>query len=67
MTGIRSSLTPLVVIAGVPSRIPLVWNAERESNGTIFLLTVISAATNAFSATLPVNSGYFERKSTSIE
>ena len=36
-------------------------------NGTIFLLTVISAETNAFSATLPVKSGYLLRKSTSIE
>ena len=51
---IRSSLAPRVVIAGVPRRIPDVWNALRESNGTMFLLIVMSAATRAFSATLPV-------------
>ena len=45
---------------------PDVWNAERESKGTIFLLVVISAATSAFSATLPVNSGNLVRKSTNI-
>ena len=46
---------------------PEVWNAERLSNGTMFLFTVISAETNAFSATLPVKSGYLLRRSTSIE
>ena len=45
----------------------VVWNAERVSNGTMFLFTVISAATNAFSATFPVRSGYLVRRSTSIE
>ena len=64
---ILSSFKPRVVMAGVPKRSPLVWKAERESNGTIFLLVVISAATRAFSATLPVNSGYLVRRSTSIE
>ena len=63
----RSSLAPRVVMAGVPRRKPDVWNAERLSNGTMFLFTVISAATRAFSATLPVRSGYLERRSTSIE
>ena len=33
----------------------------------MFLLTVISAETNAFSATLPVRSGYLLRRSTNIE
>ena len=33
----------------------------------MFLLTVMSAETRAFSATLPVRSGYFVRRSTSIE
>ena len=47
--------------------LPEVWNAERVSNGTMFLLTVISAATSAFSATLPVRSGYLLRRSTSME
>ena len=59
ISSIRSSLAPRVVMAGVPKRIPEVWNAERLSNGTIFLFTVISADTNAFSATLPVRSGIF--------
>ena len=63
MYAILSSLTPRVVIAGVPTRIPEVWNAERESKGTMFLLTVMSARTSAFSATLPVRSGYLERRS----
>ena len=44
-----------------------VWNALRLSKGTMFLFTVMSAATRAFSATLPVSSGYLERRSTSIE
>ena len=64
---IRSSFAPRVVIAAVPRRIPEVWNAERVSNGTIFLFTVISAATRAFSATLPVSSGNLVRKSSNIE
>ena len=64
---IMSSLAPRVVMAAVPSRMPLVWNALRESKGTMFLLTVMSAATRAFSATLPVSSGYLERRSTSME
>ena len=50
-------------MAGVPIRIPEVWKAERLSKGTMFLLTVMSAATNAFSATLPVRSGNFVRRS----
>ena len=54
-------------MAAVPRRIPLVWNALRESNGTMFLFTVMSAATSAFSATLPVRSGYLLLRSTSIE
>ena len=66
MRCIISSLAPRVVMAAVPRRIPDVWKAERLSNGTMFLLTVMSAATSAFSATLPVRSGYF-RRSTSIE
>ena len=46
---------------------PEVWNALRLSNGTMFLFTVMSAATKAFSATLPVKSGYLLRKSTNME
>ena len=42
---ISGSLAPRVVIAGVPTRIPEVWKAERLSNGTMFLFTVMSAAT----------------------
>ena len=63
----RSSFAPRVVMAGVPRRKPEVWKAERVSNGTMFLLMVMSAATSAFSATLPVRSGYFVRRSTNIE
>ena len=32
---------PLVVAAGVPTRIPLVTNGDCGSLGTVFLLTVI--------------------------
>ena len=67
ISSIRSSLARGVVMAGVPKRMPYVWKAERVSKGTMFLLTVMSAATKAFSACLPVKSGYFERKSTSIK
>ena len=63
---ISGSLAPRVVIAGVPTRIPEVWKAERLSNGTMFLFTVMSAATKAFSATLPVRSGNFVRRSISM-
>ena len=45
---ISGSLAPRVVIAGVPTRIPEVWKAERLSNGTMFLFTVMSAATKGF-------------------
>ena len=37
ITGIRSSLTPRVVMAAVPRRMPEVWNGERESKGTYFI------------------------------
>ena len=67
ISSIRSSLAPRVVMAGVPRRMPEVWKAERVSKGTMFLFTVMSADTSAFSATLPVRSGYFVRRSTSIE
>ena len=53
-------------MAGVPKRSPEVWNGERLSNGTMFLLVVMSAATRHFSASLPVSSGNFVRRSTSI-
>ena len=42
---------------GVPKRSPDVRNGERESNGTMFLLVVMSAATRQRSASLPVSSG----------
>ena len=53
-------------MAGVPKRRPEVWNGERLSKGTMFLLVVMSAATRLFSACLPVRSGNFVRRSTSI-
>ena len=62
ISSMRSSFAPRVVIAGVPTRIPEVWNGERLSNGTMFLFTVMSACTNAFSATLPVSSGNLVRR-----
>ena len=40
---ISSSFIPRDVIIGVPIRIPLVVLAERESNGIVFLLTIIPA------------------------
>ena len=67
MTGMRSVLAPRVVMAGVPRRIPEVWKGERESKGTIFLLAVMSASTSTFSASLPVSSGNFVRRSTSMQ
>jgi hypothetical protein len=39
-----------VVIAAVPTRILEVTNGDLSSNGTMFLFTVISAFTRAFSA-----------------
>ena len=48
------SLSPRVETAAEPIRIPEVTNGDLSSNGTIFLFTVISAFTNAFSASLPV-------------
>ena len=57
---------PLVVIAGVPIRIPEVTKGERVSKGTAFLLMVISAFTNAFSATLPVSVSLLGLRSISI-
>ena len=47
---ICASFNPLDVIAGVPILIPLVTNGDLSSNGTMFLLMVISAFTNEFSA-----------------
>ena len=65
--GICSSFKPRVVIAGVPTRKPDVENGVRVSNGTMFLLIVMSANTNVFSAFLPVNSGNLVLKSINIE
>ena len=48
-----ASNKPRVVIAAVPTRIPEVTNGDLSSKGTIFLFTVISALTNAFSASFP--------------
>ena len=51
---ISSSFIPRVVRAGVPRRIPEAVNGFCVSNGIVFLLTVMFAASSAFSATLPV-------------
>ena len=56
-----------MVIAGVPTLSPDVLKGVRESKGTMFLLTVISAFSNMFSTSLPVISGTFVRRSISIE
>ena len=55
-----------MVIAGVPIRIPEVRNGERLSNGTMFLLVVMSASTSVRSAFLPDISGNLVRRSISI-
>ena len=60
-----ASVKPRVVIAGVPTRKPLVIKGERGSLGTAFLLTVILARPRASSASLPVYS--LPIKSTSIK
>ena len=60
------STSPREVIAGVPTLIPEVWKGDLESNGTIFLFTVMSARTSSFSATFPVRSGNFVRRSMSM-
>jgi NAD(P)-dependent dehydrogenase (short-subunit alcohol dehydrogenase family) len=62
-----SSFRPRVVIAGVPTRKPLVWNGDLESNGTIFLLMVMSAISSVFSTFLPVMSGNLLRRSINIK
>ncbi|MNR60131.1 hypothetical protein D3C85_1815470 [compost metagenome] len=41
------------MIAAVPTRIPEVTNGDLSSKGTMFLFTVISAFTKAFSASFP--------------
>ena len=51
---ISFSTKPREVTAGVPMRRPEVENGVRESNGTMFLFTVMSALPSSFSATLPV-------------
>ena len=67
MIGICSSFKPRVVIAGVPTRRPDVENGVRVSNGTMFLLIVMSALTSVFSAFLPVNSGNLVLRSINME
>ena len=39
---IISSFTPRVVMAGVTTRVPDVWNGERLGKGNMFLFTVIA-------------------------
>ena len=59
------SFKPRVEIAEVPTRNPDVTNGDLSSNGTMFLLIVISASTKEFSASLPVT--FLLRKSMSIK
>ena len=51
---ISGSRMPRVVRAGVPMRMPDGSSGGRVSNGILFLLTVMPAASSASSATLPV-------------
>ena len=64
MVAISPSRIPRVVTAAVPTRIPLVTNGDCVSRGTVFLFTVMSAASSAACATLPVSARF--RKSTSM-
>ena len=64
MRCICGSFMPRVVTAAVPIRIPLVTNGDCVSFGTVFLLTVIAAASRAICATFPVSMRL--RRSTSI-
>ncbi len=57
-----ASLKPRVVIAGEPSRMPLVTNGFSGSFGIAFLLTVMCAQPSAASASLPVM--FLARRST---
>ena len=66
MNSMSFSTKPREVMAGVPTRIPEVWKGVRESNGTMFLLIVMSALPSSFSATLPVSSGNLLRRSMSM-
>ncbi len=50
-----ASFIPRVVMAGVPTRMPEVTKGDLSSKGTMFLFTVISASTRAFSAMFTVN------------
>ena len=61
---ISGSRMPRLVIAGVPTRMPLATIGGFWSNGIAFLLTVMPALPSAASATLPVSP--FEKTSTSI-
>ncbi len=60
-----ASPKPRVVTAGVPIRIPEVTNGERGSFGTEFLFTVMCAAPNHASASLPVISCLIKETRTS--
>lgn len=51
---ISEARRPRVVIAGTPTRMPEVMKGDLSSNGTMFLLRVISALTRAFSAFFPL-------------
>ena len=48
MNSMSFSTSPLEVMAGVPTRIPEVWNGDLESKGTMFLFTVMSACLDQF-------------------
>jgi hypothetical protein len=52
--GISLGIIPLLLIAAEPIRMPEVTKGDLSSKGTIFLLVVISALINAFSAAFPL-------------
>ncbi len=63
---IWGSLKPRVVVAGVPRRKPEVIMGDLGSLGIPFLLVIKPAASSHCSASLPVRSGSFSRRETSM-
>ena len=64
MMSICSSVSPMVVMAGVPSRIPLGLFGGAGSNGMAFMLVSILTLMSAFDRVFP--SMFFGRRSTRI-
>ena len=64
IVAISAGPIPCVVTDGVPIRRPLVTNGERGSSGTVFLFSVIPAASSDSWATLPDSFSEKVRRST---